>query len=491
MWLRLEGEGPTYRRLHRALRDKITAGDLVPGTRLPATRALAADLGVSRTTVLQAYDQLLAEGFIVGRAGSGSYVSDDVPAPTRPTRLASGRSTEKPRLSRFAERLSAKKSRPIFSSYVSEEPNVAYDFRYGRPSIADFPVRAWHRAIGRRARAASVRAHDYGHPRGSPALRAALADYLLRARGVRVDADHLLVVTGSQQGLDLAARVLLEASDVAVVEEPGYEGARRAFDATGARLVFVPADECGLRTDELATMAPQARLAHVTPSHHYPLGGILPYPRRVTLLSWARATGSYLVEDDYDGEYRYGGPPLEALQALDRDDRVIYLGTFSKVMYPALRLGYLALPDALVEPFTRAKLVADGGGPTLEQDALADFIVGGDFERHIRRSRKRYAERRALLLDQLEKRLSGRVQICGAEAGLHVVVRLLDDRAGSSREIAHRAREAGVGIYPLDPYYEQPTKRPAFVVGYGGVRAADIRTGVARLAAVLEKKGRN
>ena len=488
MWLKLDGTGPAFRQIYRALRTSIVSGELAAGTRLPPTRTLAEQLALSRTTVLQAYEQLAAEGYIVGRTGSGSYVSAEAkpPAKRRAAAREPGAAQRRAELSRFAQRLEERRSRPLYSSYVSEQPPVAYDFRYGRPSIADFPVRAWQRCIGRRARAASVRAHDYGHPQGSPALRAALAEYLSRARGVAVDAEHLLIVTGSQQGLDLAARVLLDPGDTAVVEEPGYEGARRAFEAAAAKLVFVPADDDGLRSEDLIGAAPRARVAHVTPSHHYPLGGIMPYARRVALLAWARRAGAYVVEDDYDGEYRFGGRPLEALKALDEEDRVIYLGTFSKVMYPALRVGYLALPDSLVEAFTRAKLVADGGGPMLEQDALADFIASGEFERHIRRARKRYAERRAVLLEALAKRLGDRVQVCGEDAGLHVVVRVLDEHAPTSREIARRARQAGVGIYPVDSYYERPPRRPAFVVGYGSVKPADIRAGVAKLASVLE-----
>jgi GntR family transcriptional regulator/MocR family aminotransferase len=488
MWLKLDGRGPAFRQIYRALRARIVGGELAAGARLPPTRALARELGVSRTTVLQAYEQLAAEGFIVGRAGSGSYVSAIVDPARRP-RDASGKrhgAARHPSLSAFARRLEERRVRPLYSSYVSEQPTVAYDFRYGRPSIADFPVRAWHRCLGKRARAASVRAHDYGNPQGSPALRTALSDYLSRARGVAVDPDHLLVVTGSQQGLDLAARVLLDPGNTAVVEEPGYEGARRAFEAASAKVVLVPVDDAGLQSEALARLAPRARLAHVTPSHQYPLGGIMPYARRVALLAWAARADAYIVEDDYDGEYRYSGPPIEALRALDEDDRVLYLGTFSKVMYPALRVGYLALPDSLIEPFTRAKLVADGGGPMLEQDALADFIERGEFERHIRRSRKRYAERRAALLDALQKRLGDRIEICGADAGLHVVVRLLDAHAPTAREIARRARSVGVGIYPIDPYYEQPPRRAAFVLGYGSVTPADIRAGVARLASVID-----
>lgn len=484
MWIRLDGTGPAYRQLYRAIRAKITAGDLAAGARLPPTRTLAAELRVSRTTVLQAYEQLLAEGLIVGRTGDGSYVSEATQPTARPHAIRSKRAPE-PRLAAFAERIATRRARPLFSAYVSEQPAVRYDFRYGRPAIADFPVRAWQRCLSRRARAASVRAHDYGHPQGSPELRRALASYLRRARGVDVDADRLLIVTGSQQGLDLAARVLLDEGDVAVVEEPGYEGARRAFEAAGAKIRLAPVDEHGVCTDSLATIAARAKIAHVTPSHQYPLGGILPYHRRLALLSWASSSGAHLVEDDYDGEYRFGGRPLEALKALDQEDRVLYLGTFSKVMYPALRVGYVALPEALVEPFLRTKLVADGGGPMLEQQALAEFIDGGEFERHIRRSRRRYAERRATLLEALAKRFGNRIEVCGAEAGLHVVVRFLSEDLGTSREIAQRARAAGVGIYPLDTYYERPPRRAAFVVGYGAVPEADIRAGVAAWARAM------
>ncbi len=484
MWLTLDGDGPLFRQLHRALRTGILDGVVPPGTRLPATRALARDLGLSRTTVLLAYDQLAAEGYLDGRRGSGTFVQAVAAAATiRRAATTLVRSPPvPPRLSAFGARLVDRRARPIFSSYVSGRPRLPYDFRYGAPCMQDFPVQVWQRCLGRRARRASAAYYDYGHPQGSPALRAALAGYLLRGRGVRCDPEQILIVSGSQQGLDLAARLLLTPGDVAVAEEPGYEGARRAFLAAGARLALVPTDDDGLDVDALARAGRRARLVHVTPSHQYPLGGVMPYPRRVALLAWAARTGAYVLEDDYDGEYRFGGRPLDALKALDEGERVIYVGTFSKVMFPAIRIGYLVLPGALVEPFQRAKLLADGGSAFLEQEALADFIASGAFERHIRRSRAWNGERRVTLLRALAQHFGDAVTVTGANAGLHVVawLRGLPPRAG--RALVAHAAALGVGVYPVTPYYETPPPTLGLLLGYGALPVRSIATGIARLA---------
>jgi GntR family transcriptional regulator / MocR family aminotransferase len=495
VWIKLDGDGPLFRQLYRALRTGILDGSVAAGTRLPATRALATELGVSRTTVLLAYEQLAAEGYLDGRRGSGSFVqrvdtpgtrggksavpTDLVPAaPARPA---------PPRLSPFGAFLTDRRSRPIFSSYVSGRPRLPYDFRYGAPSLHDFPLQIWQRCLGRRARRASAPFYDYGHPQGSPALRAALAGYLLRGRGVRCDPEQLLVVSGSQQGLDLAARLLLAPGDVAAVEEPGYEGARRAFLAAGARLALIPTDADGLDVEALAREGRRARLAHVTPSHQYPLGGIMPYPRRVALLAWAARTGAYVLEDDYDGEYRFGGRPLDALKVLDDGERVIYVGTLSKVMFPALRIGYLVLPTSLVEPFARAKLLADGGSAFLEQEALADFIATGAFERHIRRSRGWNGERRAALLHALTQHFGDRVTVVGTNAGLHVVAWFRDLPQRAAGELVRHANALGVGVYPVTPYYETPPAKLGLLLGYGALPVRTIATGVARLAQAVDQ----
>ena len=486
MWIRLDGEGPLFRQLHRALRAGIVDGTVPPGTRLPATRALAAELGVSRTTVLLAYEQLAAEGYLDGRRGSGSFVeATALPAPARthpaPTTLAAA-STTPPRLAPFGTFLMDRRTRPIFSAYVSGRPRLPYDFRYGAPAMHDFPVQIWQRCLGRRARRASAAYFDYGHPQGSAALRAALAGYLLRGRGVRCEPEQILVTSGSQQGLDLAARLLLAPGDTAVVEEPGYEGARRAFLAAGARLTYVRADADGLDVGVLDPRTGRARLAHVTPSHQYPLGGVMPYPRRRALLAWAARTGAYVVEDDYDGEFRFAGRPLDALKALDDGERVLYLGTLSKVMFPALRLGYLVLPPGLVEPFARVKLLADGGSAFLEQEALADFIATGAFERHIRRARIWNGERRAVLLRELGRHFGAAVSVDGANAGLHVVAWFHDVPRRHARTIVERAAALGVGVYPVTPYYETPPAALGLLLGYGSLTVRAITSGIARLA---------
>ena len=483
LWLRLDGRGPRFRQLYRALRAAVVDGTLAPGARLPATRALAAELGLSRTTVLLAYEHLAAEGYLAGRHGSGSYVRA---APAPPARPAPRRTASAPpRLSAFGRALTAARRRPLLSNYVSDRPPLPYDFRYGAPSMADFPLRAWQRCLGRRARRAGARAYDYGHRQGSPALRAALAGYLRRARGIACEPDEILVVNGSQQALDLAARVLLDRGDLAVVEEPGFEGARQALRAAGAELVLAPVDDEGFDPAVLAGAGRAARLAYVTPSHQYPLGGVMPFPRRVALLDWAARAGAWVIEDDYDGEFRFAGRPLEPLKALDQRQRVLYVGTCSKVMFPALRIGYAVLPPALVEPLTRAKAIADGGSPVLEQDALADFIASGDFERHLRRSRIRVGARRAALLAALHDGLGDAVEVCGANAGMHLVVWLRDVPAAQVGALARAAAEAGVGIYPVSPFYDTPPARAGLRLGYAALDEREIRAGVARLAALL------
>lgn len=484
MVLRLDGTGPLWRQLYRAVRDAIVAGRLAPGARAPATRSLSADLGLSRTTVMLAYDQLLAEGYLTGRRGAGTFVGAAPAATPSPPREIGPPAVP---LSRFADRLLAERRRPLLSAYASERPGLPYDFRYGLATLQDFPVETWQRCLGRRARRAPLRAYDYGPPQGSPALRTALAGYLGRARGVACDPEQIVIVSGSQQGLDLAARVLLDPGAAAAVEEPGYEGARSAFRAVGAKLVPIPVDAEGLDPATLARR--RVRVVHVTPSHQYPLGGVMSWPRRAALLAWAEHAGAWILEDDYDGEFRLDGRPLQALKGVDAGGRVVYLGTFSKVLFPALRLGYVVLPPPLVEPFLRAKLVADGGSARLEQDALADFLASGAFERHVRRARTRHRERRAALLAALATHFGDRVEVVGAAAGLHVVAWLPGLAPSRSGTFARRAAAAGVGVYSITPHYLTPPPRAGFILGYGGLTPAAIRDGVKRLAAVLGEMG--
>lgn len=325
----------------------------------------------------------------------------------------------------------------------------------------------------------------YGEPGGSARLRNALAAYLGRSRGVRCDPAQVLVVTGSQQALDLTSRVLLDPGDAVLLEEPHYQGARQAFQAAGARIRTVPTDTEGIDTGALPRAGDAPRLACVTPSHQFPRGGVLTLARRLALLAWARDVDAVVLEDDYDGEFRYDVPPVEAIQGLDRDGRVVYTGTFSKVLFPALRLGYLVLPASLVEPFRAAKWTCDRHSPSLEQEALARFIEDGHFERHLRRCRKLYATRRAALLDALTHRLGAQVIVEGRAAGLHVLAWLPEVSPSGLERVLEEAARRGVGVYPVTPYYLTPPPAAGLLLGYAGLDEAAIREGVRRLGQAL------
>jgi GntR family transcriptional regulator/MocR family aminotransferase len=469
--------------VYRGLRAAILRGELAPGARLPSTRALAADEGLSRNTVLRAYDQLLGEGYVVGRHGSATRVAAELPADVAAIARGAARPRRRcpsvPRLSRYALRLGGERA-----SWAVRERPLPYDFRYGRPSFADFPHATWNRVLARRARAAGARDLDYGDPAGLPTLRVAIADYVARARAVECRPEQVVVVYGSQQGLDLVARLLLDPGDRVVLEEPHYAGARRVFQAAGAHLVAVPVDGEGLCVDAIRP-ATQMRLACVTPSHQFPTGAVMTLSRRIALLAWAERAGAYVLEDDYDSEYRYAGRPVESLQGLDRSGHVLYLGTFSKVMFPALRLGYLVLPEPLVAPFTAAKALADTGGAGLEQRALADFLNEGHFERHVRRTRARNRVRRAALLAAIAEHLGERAEVAGGGAGLHVLLRLRGMPAAQESALVHRAAAVGVGVYASARCYLGRPPGAGLLLGHGSLTADEIHAGMRRLARVL------
>ena len=473
--------GPLYRRIYHALKSGIRAGRFGPAARLPSTRALAADLGVSRNTVMLAYEQLLAEGYIASRDRSSTCV---IGASARTAPPSSVPAEGPTRISAYARRLTKDARMPPSGSYASR-PGIRYDFRYGRPAVDEFPREIWRRLLAARARRISRDALGYASPAGHAPLREALAEYLGRARGLSCDAAQIVVVNGSQQAIDLAARVLLDPGDGAVVEEPHYPGASVAFEAAGARLIRIAADADGLDTAKLPPGSGSARLAYVTPCHQFPTGVIMPLERRVALLDWASRTGAWVVEDDYISEFRYEGRPLEALQALDRNGRVIYVGTFSKTLFPALRLAYVVLPRALVRPFLAAKWVADRFSATLAQAALADFIASGQFERYLRRAGARNAKRRRALITSLQQHFGGRIEIAGENTGVHLLVWLNDVRMSGLDAIIARAAGAGVGLYSIGPYYAHTPRRAGFLFGYASLTEAEIRAGIRRLAEVL------
>jgi len=485
MFVKSNETGALYLRVYESLRADILDGRLGPGTKLPSTRSLARDAGVSRTTVLLAYDQLAAEGYVTGRAGSGTYVASELPdrgprAGEPSTTPPARRLLPEPRLAAYGRRIAGAAIVPVV-----RRAGVRYDFRYGLAPVEEFPHETWRRILGRRARSATVRSLQYGPPEGHAPLREAIASYLGRARGVICSADQVVVVNGSQQAIDLTARVLVDPGDAVIMEEPHYQGARKIFLAAGAELVTCRVDADGLDASTLPIAAALARLAYVTPSHQFPTGAVMTLARRLSLLAWAERADAYVFEDDYDSEYRYGGRPLEAVQGLDRTGRVIYAGTFSKVMYPALRAGYVVLPETLVEPFVAAKWLSDRHTPTLEQEALAEFIAEGHFERHLRRSRTSNAARRAALLDALDKHFGDRIEVSGANAGIHLLVWLRDFPPDDVEALVERAAGAGVGIYSVAPYFVTPPTRAGFVLGYASMSEKDIRAGIRALAEVV------
>jgi GntR family transcriptional regulator / MocR family aminotransferase len=410
------------------------------GERPPSTRELAEHLHVSRTVAVLAYEQLLAEGFIVGRGGSGTYVSEGLATGHRSAQAK----LAKVKLSSFGHSVEAAKSKVNYPS--KRTTSLHYDFAYGRSDVEIFPFEMWRRMLLRHARKAPVHELDYGPVAGSLALREAIAVHLRRSRAVACDASQVIVVSGSQQALDLIARVLIERGDRVAIEDPIYQGTSEILRTAGARLLPVPVDGAGLRP---AKLPKDAHIAFVTPSHQFPT--VLPLARRLELLDWSRRKDAVVVEDDYDGEFRYEEQPLESLQGLDTEGRVIYIGTFSRTIFSALRIGYLIVPKSLVAAFTSAKGLCDRHTATLEQETLAEFIGSGLYERHLRRVRRRNAGNRGVLLDAIGKYLGDRVEVTGDGAGAHVV--LWPSKRISEGVVIERAATRGVGVYGISGYF--------------------------------------
>ncbi|SNB76797.1 transcriptional regulator, GntR family [Arboricoccus pini] len=465
-----ESPVPMHRQLYFAIREAILDGSLKRGTRLPSTRTLAQDLDVSRNTVLAAFEQLTAEGYLEGVIGSGSFVTLRLPEEALQVRAEHGAHTKgKARppgpSRRGADLIKMAGSRP--------RPTT---FSPGMPELAAFPFELWSRLLAKHWRDPPASFLVGGEALGFRPLREAVAFYLRTARAVRCTFNNVIIVSGAQQALDLAARVLIDPGDKAWVEEPGYPGIRGALVAGGAGLVPVPVDEEGLSVAAGQSLAPDARLACVSPSHQYPLGITMSLKRRLELLEWASAADAFVLEDDYDSEYRYAGRPLAALQGLDADGRVIYVGSVSKVMFPGLRLGYMVVPDHLIDAFTAVRRLTDTHPPMLAQPALAEFIEAGHLVQHIRRMRKLYAERQAIFIDACRQELDGLVVARPAEAGMHLVVTLsqgLDDRA-----VASAAQAENIDAPALSGYFLGPPNRQGLLVGYTGVPEATIRRGV-------------
>ena len=470
---------PLHRQIYEGYRDAIVAGRLRPGQRLPSTRALAAELRISRIPALIAFEQLLAEGYCECRVGAGSFVARSLPAP--PSREGPARARPRP-----GPRPVSDASDFLLGRTPGPWVGRTGPFRASESAADFFPFPAWARIVARHCRNPSRRLLRYGGPLGLEPFREEIAAYLRTARGVHCDAAQVMVVSGSQQALHIAARVLLEPQSAVWVEEPGYPGARDVLRLAGARLLPVPVDEDGLDVRTGIARHGRARAVYVTPSHQYPLGVTMSASRRLQLLEWARQSGAWILEDDYDSEYRYESPPIAALQGLDRDARVVYIGTFSKVLFPALRIGYLVVPPDLVPRFAAVRDAMDIFPPALFQAALGDFIAAGHFARHLRRTRQLYRERRSVLVEALRKELGDSLEVLGEQAGVHLVARLKVRR--SDREVVLEAARQGVWTMPLSScYLGRPTSQ-GLVLGYGGSNASAIPAAVRRLRDVLEPR---
>lgn len=466
---------PLSLQIYRTLRAMILDGRLLPGARLPSSRTLARDLRVSRTTTETALAQLLAEGFIDRRIGAGSFVAKLTMAHS--PRVASRR-TRPLRPRRLAERAASFARHPCFP-----DPTLPKAFAAGSPAVDAFPINTWRALIARSLRYSARYTLGTCDPAGFMALREAIASYLAVSRGVVCTPERVLILASSQQALDLSVRLLMDVGDEAWIEAPGYPGARAALLANGATLVPVPVDTDGMQVDVGVRQAPQARLAYVTPSHQYPLGVTLSLARRLALLEWARAQRSWILEDDYDSEFRYDERPLAAIQGIDGDDCVIYIGTFSKVLFPSLRLAYVVVPSALVEPFVVARGLTDGHPPASVQIALAEFFAQGHFGTHIRRMCDLYRERRDTLRAAATRWLDKCLRLGPTDSGLHAVAHLREN--ANDRALSARLARGGVDAQPLSRYSHSIAAPPGLFLGYAALKPREIEAGIRRIADLL------
>jgi len=470
---------PMYRQLYDWFRQAITDGQLRPGRRVPSSRSLAAELKISRIPVLNAYEQLHAEGYLETFVGAGTCVAESIPDETLRPPAGKTRKGGGPTDERMGPRRISRRGMALMRVPAQPWLNSLGAFRTSLPALDHFPAGIWAKLVARHSRKPPRGTMAYGEAMGYMPLREAIAEYLGAVRAVRCEPSQILVTTGSQQGLQLSAHVLLNFEDSVWMEEPGYPGAHQAFITAGARLIPVPVDEEGLNVAEGIRRSRNARAAYITPSHQYPLGMTMSATRRMLLIRWAVRTGAWIIEDDYDSEYRFGSRPIASLQGLDTAARVIYVGTFSKVLFPALRLGYVVVPQDLAPAFSAAREATDIFSSTLYQAVMTDFIREGHFARHIRRMRMLYMERRRTLVEAIRSNMGDLLEVIGAEAGMHLAALL---PAGTNDvAVSRKAAQSGISAMPLSMCYLKPPRRGGLILGYGGTNAHQIRDGIRKL----------
>jgi GntR family transcriptional regulator / MocR family aminotransferase len=473
---------PLHAQIYDAYRSMIVGRGLAAGQQIPSSRALAAELKVSRIPVLTAYAQLLAEGYFESRTGAGTFVCSTLPDQFTLSEVSAPRSANDrsgPRaVSRVALRLPRYERLPWLGAGAA--------FSVSQPAFGEFPQQIWSRIVRRHSRNPDTRELQYTGPLGFEPLRETISTYLRTARAVRCEPHQIMIVNGSQQGLEISARTLLDPGSPAWVEEPGYWLTRHVLTAAGCRLVPVPLDDEGLNVSAGIRKCRKAKAVFVAPSHQYPLGATMSASRRLQLLDWAHRAGAWIIEDDYDSEYRYDSKPIASLQGLDHYSRVVYIGTFSKTLFPSLRIGYVVIPQDLVHRFAAVRYAMDISPPTFLQAVLSDFMSEGHFARHIRRMRLLYSERRTALVDGLRKEFGSELEIFGAQAGMYLSVIL--PKRFRDYEVATRAARENLLLQPLSPAYIGESPRQGFVLGFGNVTVEQMPEAIRRLKNVLRSE---
>lgn len=483
-------EIPIYRQIYEALRRQILSSILPAKTQLPSTRALSRQLAVSRMTVVNAYEQLFAEGYIEGVSGSGTYVASVLPEELLEIEDKKRQKAEiadkkvEVSLSRRGERLLSVDYVNLRASRITGELHA---FHYGLPALDEFPFDVWSRLVARRLRKVPMALFGSGNSEGYQPLRVAVSDYLQTARAVRCSPEQIIITNGAQQALSLIAQVLIDEGETIWLENPGYPGARDLLIAAGAQILSVPVDREGFDLNFAVRQNNPARIACVTPSHQFPLGTVMSLARRLALIEWARRNDSWIIEDDYDSEFRYSGRPLASLQGLDESgERVIYVGTFSKTIFPALRLGFMVVPKNLIAVFTAARALADSHSPSIDQAVLTDFIEQGHFSRHVRRMRQLYAERQEVLVSAAGEDLAGLLEIAPDEAGMHLIGWL--PTGACDKLAAEKAKQHNIETKPLSAFStgdNASIQRGGLILGYTAFSPGQIRYGVQRLTQAL------
>ncbi|MEM7798114.1 MAG: PLP-dependent aminotransferase family protein [Chloroflexota bacterium] len=486
-----KSEIPLNRQIYLQIREMILTGAVSVGNQLPSTREIAKHYEMARMTVNVAYEQLEVEGYVITRHGSGTFVNENLllghvngNGNGNGHKGSKSRSSDLPILSDWAKRIKSQAAETPGRNPSEKGASLEkIDFGFDRSFAHIFPFDVWRKLLNRYLSTDDAILSRYGSVGGFEPLRQAIATYVTRQRGVNCSPDQVMIVNGIQQGIDILARILVNKRDDVLVETPGYTNAFKLFQAYGANLVGVPVDQNGFDPAKIPGET-DAKLVFVTPSNQFPHGGAMPAERRLSLIDWARNNNALIIEDDYDGELRYKASPISALQGLDSDDRVIYLGSFSKVLLPALRLGYVILPPNLVDDFLRTKGLIDRGAPTLTQAAIADFITEGHFERHLRALRKIYAERRATLIHAIQAHLADKVTFADHPAGFHILLHLND--GVNEALVIKEAAKAGVNVYPGRPYHLDANAPATILLGFCGLENDQIVEGAQRLSIAIK-----